>query len=367
MSSKLSLKLKQIVRAVFSALTICYVAFSVTTLSAANVYFYIESSTYSDTVTVDSALNEWKGKDFDRGERQWTWNWFELGVEFDHFSIGYLYREDYDLRFSADMAELYWLSSNKLPLQPDRIFQLELNAAHYQARGIRLGWNDKFTFLHNALFRYRLAASYLKAEDLIEGYLSGNALATSENEYEFNANLFYHYSEDRLFDRVVDEPKGEGYSIDAQFELLIAQHELFVDIKDIKAEIVWRDAPYTEGVTSSDNREYDSDGYVVVLPTLSGYEGVSERYRQTLPNRWFAEYRYEFSLGFNAGLLAKSQFSDRYEGVSVGLGGLQVDYWLEMEVWQLTWNKSGFIFSLGSDAFSTNEMKSLYLNIGYNN
>ena len=67
-------------------------------------YFIIDSFSYSETVSLLSASKGWKGDDFQSGENQWTWNWVEVGVQYQHWAIGILQRYDYNIDFGKTLG-----------------------------------------------------------------------------------------------------------------------------------------------------------------------------------------------------------------------------------------------------------------------
>ena len=333
-----------------------------------DAYFIADSFTYSETVSIHSALNDWEGKGFDRGERQWSWNWLELGITWRGISLGYVIREDYDIRFSEDLSELYWLTSNKQSLPENRSYEIDLSANHFQAEGVRLSFSDDYAIGENTRLTFGVGVAFYRADDLISGYIEGDATTIDENDYQYNANLYYHYSQDVLFERQVMEPQGEGCSFDFTLGVSHEKHDFFVNVKDFKGRLYWQQAPYTVGVIDSDKKEYDENGYVIINPTLSGFEGIDDEYVQELEPRILAHYSLSVSEQWSALLLYRSEFDQDTMGAGISWGSehrLQLSYWAEISLWQLGWQYRKISLSVGTDSISKNA-KSLLLTASYN-
>ena len=315
------------------------------------VYFRLESFTYSETVPIAAAVHEWDTTDFDAGDQQWSWNWLEAGVQWGRFTLGYLWREEYDLRFSPDTAELYWRSANKLDLPVNAAYLIDLDASHFQADGFRIAFHDQRS-VGPLTMDYQLGFAGLDARDLIDGTLHGHAQTLADNDYEYAAELNYHYSEDRLFERVVEEPDGAGYAIDFALQLHYQQHRLALSVSDLYGYIDWERAPYTEGTIDSDNRSYDASGYVRINPTLSGYEGITEDFRQDLEARYTGSYEFQWSATVAVGVMYLQQYDETLLGPSVALSKhhkFRLGYWPEIEMLQLQWQTRGWTVSIGAD------------------
>lgn len=329
-------------------------------------YFVVDGFAYSETVPLESALHDWEGDAFRPGERQWAWSWLEAGVQWGNFSLGYVLREHYDLRFTPDTADLYWRNANQTDLPVDRVYDLNLYADHFKAQGMRVAFLDGVEFNHFGSLQYRVGVSYWQADDLINGTLVGQAQAIADNDYVYQADLAYHYSEDRLFERQVAEPDGSGYSIDLALAWQSEQHKVTLDIKDLWGEIVWEQAPYTVGTLNSNNRTYDANGYVRINPTLSGYEGISDQYKQALVMRWDASYRYELE-AYGVGVLLQRQFDQTFYGGAVYFGrghGFSVSYWPEPEMIGFAWRRSGWQVGVAADSL-TDDARALRLQFSF--
>ncbi len=330
-------------------------------------YFIFDSFSYSETVSIESAFDSWKGDDFESGERQWTWNWFELGVQYKHWAIGFVQRYDYDLRFSQQTAELYWLTANKKDLPTGKTYKLDLQANAIHSSGLRLSFTDSLT----DSFNYRLGLSYLQASYMLDGQIEGNATALSDSDYDFQATVDYAYTEDHLFERNVKEPQGKGFSLDFMFNYQVTPEIYWqLQVRDLFARLYWKDSPYTQGTATSERKEYDENGYVSIDPLLQGYEGIRGTYVQRLQPRWYSKVSYRVSR--NNALLVQLRYQYEHALYAFGVdhelthdSRLGINYWPINQAVELNWNYHTVRFAVAADGFLTSELKTLWFSFSY--
>lgn len=251
-------------------------------------YFIFDSFSYSETVSIRAAFNEWETQDFDRGKRQWTSNWIEAGIRTGDWSYGLVQRFDYALEFTEDASELYWQVTNKRDLTPGQHFDVEVNAQAIHATGLRVAYYfDALDSLQGALGLTLLRANYL-----IDGQLQGQADALNDSDFDYAAYLNWTYTEDRLLDRVVNAPVGYGAALDFQLRYRWQAHAIAWEVKDLPAWIYWHKSPFTEAIGRSDRKHYDERGYVSIEPAVSGREAFYSSYRQTLSPRMRLGWQY---------------------------------------------------------------------------
>ena len=332
-------------------------------------YFIMDSFSYSETVSIESTLHGWKGDDFHSGKRQWSWNWVELGVQYQHWGLGLVKRYDYDLRFSKETSEFYWLVANKKDLSTGTQYDIDLQVNVLHSSGIRLSY---FNSIKN-FFNYRIGLAYLQADYMLDGQLKGNATADSESslDYDFDANLDYHYIEDDLFDRVVDKPKGKGFALDVEFSYQVTPniHWQF-QVRDLLTRIYWWDSPYTLGKATSDRKEYDDNGYVSFNPVLTGFERITDVYVQKLDPRWYNKINYQLTANYAAVLQHRYQ----YGHALFSLGGdyklnnanhLGISYWPINQALEVNWNYHKLKLTVVADGVELSEVNTLWFSFSY--
>lgn len=330
-------------------------------------YFIFDSFSYSETVSIESTLDSWKGDDFESGERQWTWNWLEVGVQYEHWAVGLVQRYDYDVRFSKQTAEFFWLTKNKKDLPVGKTYALDLQANAIHSSGIRFSFVDNLT----DTFNYRLGLSYLQANYSLDGQIEGDATAISDSDYDYQGSIDYAYTEDHLFDRNVQEPTGKGFSLDFMFNYQVTPELHWqLQVRDLFARLYWDSSPYTQGYVTSDRKEYDENGYVSIDPVLQGYEGIKSTYIQTLQPRWYSKVGYAVS--DNNVLIGQLRY--QYDHVLYALGinhkltnysRLGANYWPINQTIELNWKYHSVKLAVATDTFKVSDMKTFWLSFSY--
>lgn len=330
-------------------------------------YLIVDSFSYSETVSIKSAFDSWKGGSFESGERQWASNWFEVGVQYQHWGIGLLQRYDYSLKFNEQTAEFYWLATNKKDLPEGKKYLLDLKVNAIHSTGLRLSFNNSLT----DAFNYRLGLSYLKANYMLEGDLQGEATAVNQSDYDYSANIEYAYTEDHLFEREVNKPSGQGFSLDFMFDYqLTPELNWQLQVRDLIARIYWKNSPYTQGSSSSDRKKYDENGYVSIDPILSGYEGTKDVYVQKLDPKWYSKINYQINDFYDL----QGQLRYQYDHALYALGtnykineSFQVggSYWPINKALELSFNYRHMKLSLAANALNSSRLQTLWLSFSY--
>ncbi|MGD8642398.1 MAG: hypothetical protein PVG89_17305, partial [Gammaproteobacteria bacterium] len=181
-------------------------------------YLTLHSFTYVEPVSITYVFQNDNNR-FEGGDTALTHNWVETGVVYNNFGVGIIGRYDYDLKFSEDTAEFYHLTNNKKPLPEGRTFDLYLNAKHVYSNGVRFSYGYALTSNTDI----NIGLSYLKGTRLTDGTIQGRGVVLSENDYDFQFDVDYFYSEDTIFERRVDSPQGKGYSVDLSLNWDISQ------------------------------------------------------------------------------------------------------------------------------------------------
>ena len=264
-----------------------------------DVFTHLSSMSYAEN---NSAYHLTKGHEvpYKRGESAFTSNEFSIGTRYKNFALSYIYRYDWFLRFTEDTMEYYGTTVNGTQATEGKNYNIDLKVNHLLSEGLRLAYIHE---LSNA--NLYVAASYLKAREMMEGELSGyisrtGDCDTSSDCYSGDLSLDYTYSEDVLLDRVADMPTSKyGYSFDIGADWQINDDWYSsVYIQDLFSKIVWEEAPYTTA-SATTSRTVVVDGYYKVKPAVRGYEG-NENYRQTLPTKYNALLGHQFNPAHSA-------------------------------------------------------------------
>ena len=279
-------------------------------------YVLLDSFSYSETVSVRDTLNEWKGSEFSKGKRQWSWNWMEVGVRYKNFGLSFVQRMDYDFRFSEGTAELYWLVTNKKNLVQGKHYNASLDVNAFRANGLRFSAQHQGRVGNNS-WKLDVGLAYLRANYLIEGSINGTADILSDNDFNYDADADYRYTKDPLFGRSYIGTEGQGFAVDVATEFHFSEGAIWsIQVRDLFSEIYWTSRAFTRAHSSSNRKTYDENGYVSVSPALSGFEGVDEHAVQRLEPRWYTKISHPVINDVNMNL----QYRYQYGQSLVGLG-----------------------------------------------
>ncbi|WP_455207853.1 hypothetical protein [Kaarinaea lacus] len=330
-------------------------------------YVVIDLFTYSEPVPVTDVINNRNGE-FSGGEIAFTHNWAEIGATYNNFGVGILGRYDYDLKFSEDTAEFYYLINNKKPLPQGRVFDLSLDAKHTHSEGVRLS----YLYPLNKKTNITVGLSYLRGVWLTEGKAQGQGIALAENDYDFQFNVDYYYSEDLIFERKIDTPAGDGFSIDFALDWSIT-NDLALNLRviDLIGRIYWENSPFTTATATSDVKEYDENGYLIYKPVLSGFE-TSTNFTQKLQPQVKALVNYRWTPKLAAEAYIQSYYiADFYQ---LGLRyyfsnatSLSTRYMFDTHAISVAYTMRYFNVMITSDALDFNEAHTLglSLNVGF--
>lgn len=272
---------------------------------------------YSESVSIDGALHNWRGDFNKKGNKQIGSIWLEAGVKKDSWLLSVLYREEYLLNYHPDTAELYNNLETTKVLDAGRRYHIDLEATRYKASGLRIAHD--FTLLPDLTIS--LGSSLFQSSKLINGSLNGSASALSNQDYDYNINVDYYYDDDALFDRPnVKKPVGTGLSFDLASTWKANENvDVSLDIKDLVGIIRWKDAPFTRATATSDTKSFTPDGLVRIEPALQGIEGNDATYIQRLKPRGDLGIRYQ-SNNSNTSWLLQSKYYSSLALVGLGVG-----------------------------------------------
>ena len=102
---------------IFLLALVCHRAQAVELYADADLFWY------SEPVSIESMIHDWDGP-FHGGTAALTHNIAEIGFGTESWQFSVLTRYDYEMEFSPDTAEFYYLMRNELPLPIGRIYRL---------------------------------------------------------------------------------------------------------------------------------------------------------------------------------------------------------------------------------------------------
>lgn len=245
-------------------------------------YFKAEAFTYSAPVPYSEFMSDWSSG-FQGGNTALAYSWLEVGVSLGQWGVATTRQQYAQMYFSDDTAELYYLTENKLPIKTPHSYYIDLQMNGFSSSGLRLFHRSKPI----SGLSLEVGVNYLEGGELLSGRIHGQVSSSSDRDYDFdNVQIDYHYHEDKLFDRQVSAPSGNGLALDLQGKWQITSDDLLsLELRNLFGYIKWKSSPYTTAQIHSDNKSYDENGYVIVQPTLSGWH-LNKDYRQSLPLLW---------------------------------------------------------------------------------
>ena len=321
---------------------------------------------HSDSSSLDALDNHWQDAYTAGGKNQTASLWFEIGVKKNQWSFSSLYREERELEYHFDTADLYNGLENERTLDAGRRYQIDLTAKRFRAKGLRIAYQAQpFSTL-----QLTVGGSVFSSSKLLDGSLTGFATANSTNDYDYNAEIDYHYDEDVLLDRSdTSAPKGIGVAIDINAIWNInEQTQVSASIKDLAGVIRWKDVPFTQAQLTSDVKTVSSDGFIEVNPALSGIEGTDKRFTQRLNAYGTLDLRYSLNHS-NKTLLVKSRhyhnFSHLGLGGAVALGNhkLGFTFWPQTHVIETMYQTKNHAITFGIDTIDFSKTQTLWLSI----
>lgn len=336
---------------------------------AAEFYSTVFSSTYSEPVSISVALKEWEGKDFKSGTQQWSFHSLESGLERNGHRYGLIHRRSYDLKFSQDLAELYWLQQNDRELTPDKQYQTNLDVFSFQADGFRYTFSEQ----KKANLTYQMGLGIFKAHHLIDGSIYGSASATSVKEYDIDLDLDYQYSEDLVFERKVARPQGRGISLDWRSTFILSKKtKLHTRIIDMFALIRWKSLPYTQGKASSARKHYNDNGFVIFDPILQGWERTHKTQNVYLKPKLENSFGYQASPTSNIFYTNQYMFHKMLHTLGAGLKPVKgantytLQYQLETNMLGLGFRRKRFHINISTDALPKDQSRYFDLKFSWN-
>jgi len=262
----------------------------------------------NDPVSLESFFNDWQG-DFhphSGANLALESSRFDLGVVLeDNYYIGYTYRHDVFIEASSDLTRLMYLTKNKLDLPLNEKFDIFLDIEGLEAQGIVFGKKFIFTPTKWGEWSFSLIGSLLYASNTQNGILSGDAKSISKNDYDFQADSYYYYTHNYLYDLDVQKVNGFGFSTHITVDYKYKDFSITLIANDILGKIYWDSLPYSYISMNSENKYYDENGYVHYNPTIHGIEKTKD-YTQRLPIKLHFEGRYKvkekylLSMGFES-------------------------------------------------------------------
>jgi hypothetical protein len=249
-------------------------------------YLRLDAFAHAQPVPIQDYRKDWDAT-LKKGSDALTRNRVETGVQYGNWRVAYVQSFDYELKADRETAAFYHQVRNRIPFASGQRFVLDLDPYHLRRQGLRLAHRWQF-----GAVEMEPAVNLLQGIKLIDGRVRGLVTTQGGGNYDYEAAVDYAYTEDDLFDREVAAPSGTGLSLDLNLAWAPAPGWLLrAEMTDLYGEMAWRDTPRTIAIASSDNKEFDEQGFVRYRPALSGREFNQDFTQRIRPQaQLFAEW-----------------------------------------------------------------------------
>lgn len=215
--------------------------------------------------------------------------------------FGYVYKEEVLIDTNKDTVELLYLAANKKDLPVGKHYNLDLSIKAFKVQGIEYAKSFDLYHDNGYIFNVGFGLEALQGKDMQDGAIKGNGIVNSKKDYSFDIVSHYNYTHNYLYKLDVAGASAYGYSSNLSLYLQKNNLSFLFLANDLFGKLYWKSLPHSDIKLSSNDKVYDSNGYVKYKPLLSGYEGY-KNYIQTLVAKYRAQltYRYDryfFKLG----------------------------------------------------------------------
>ncbi len=259
-------------------------------------FFDMDSYTFSEPVSIKTAVDGLRGGELSSGDFVFTHNRMEIGVAGERWAGGVMGRYDWHFDIDDDTFEIYYNAENDLDIAPGD-YAIDMEVSNITAVGIWGAWHGTVGWERLGLDRWfnpangagdgitvTIKASGFQARRLIDGRARGQLTINPDDSFDGSVQLSQHYHYDHLLGRTVSRPSGYGASLDVFVSMSWREWQLDASVVDALTRIWWEDAPFTKARIGSRVNEFDADGRLQISPVLSGIES-SEDHQQRLPVR----------------------------------------------------------------------------------
>lgn len=250
----------------------------------------ITSINLSEPVTIKANFDDWETDELKSGNRLYSKQVARAGVSINRFQFGFSKHIYYYLNFSADTARLHFLERNNRLDQDKSTFNIHLDANNAEAEGLYLGYD----FSWNGL-TVGATLTYLTLEELYYGEAVGffDPAQTLDNRTQIVID--YAYPEDRIFEKDVAPPEGNGLTLDVRAQYQWREHSARLTINEAYSDLYWNTAPGSR-IEGNVNSLRSSNEAAI------RFSNFRTRFHQRLPIHTDAQYRYRLHPQFSAGI-----------------------------------------------------------------
>lgn len=250
----------------------------------------ITSINLSEPVTIKANFDDWETDELKPGNRLYSKQVARAGVRINRFQIGYSKHLYYYLNFSNDTARLHFLERNDRLDQDKNTFNIHLDANNAEAEGLFLGYDFSWKGL-----TVGATLTYLKLQDLYYGEASGFFDPAETLDNGTYLRIDYAYPEDRIFEREVEPPEGNGLTLDLRAQYQWQAHSASLAINEAYSDLYWNTAPGSLIEGNINSLRTNNEAAI-------RFTNFRTRFHQRLPIHTEAQYRYRLNPQFGAGV-----------------------------------------------------------------
>ncbi|KIF82807.1 hypothetical protein TSA66_21445 [Noviherbaspirillum autotrophicum] len=195
-----------------------------------------------------------------------------IGMENEHWSIGWEVRQEASLDANRDALEAVRLYKQRIDPAPGTKFDASARLTSWSAQGMRVAHSFDGPTLAGNTPHLKISGTLYTRPQLRENVVSGSVLYTPTASYSFNAaqtdaNSRYRYDNQPMR----GEPNASGTSLSLEMDLPLSQSlSLKLQFDDLWSRIRWSKLPVMQRTINSNVTDRDSNGDVNFRPTLRG-------------------------------------------------------------------------------------------------
>lgn len=328
--------------------------------------FYVDSQSWSNIIPVKDLIeDEWRHTPESDASEGFTQNEIGLELNYKGFSLDIAHRYDYFVFSNTDTAKAFYLLRNKLALNTQSNYQLDLNLFHQQSDGVRLGYQFNI-----GQFVIEPKVGYWWLEATRESKLTGVLENNNSDNISGLAQLEEYYSERNFLKRKNFNndwnTDGTGITFDLNLSWQVSEQlKLSAKLKDLFSEFTLNGSGYSEGKADTNGRFINSVGGIDYLPIYRGKE-TEKDHEFKLPKQITLQATFEYDNSFYS-VKAKRQGNNNfyYLGYETPLNSGQFGAFLDVEnlAPEFYYSRDWYSFFIGMDNIQISEALQLTLGL----
>jgi hypothetical protein len=194
----------------------------------------------------------------------------DFGGYYNDYYIGVSKRADFYIKTNKDTANFIYDLISENNLTPNYVYDIDLYLKAYMLNSFMIG--KKFVSDRFSVF---LGGELISVQEYQDGYMNGKVISLSNNDYYYNAYADYYFSKNYLYKGWNYEKPSNGYGRSFYLSLKYNINNLSkieLNINDLFGKLFIKNSPHSIVYLNSSNKKYDSNGYIVYDPLISGKE-----------------------------------------------------------------------------------------------